>query len=162
MLLRQSRRSFTEACVRSEFGAVGGRGWTNPFSTASPSELLLFLEAEKSESLSVRTYHNSRSRKKAKSHQVQKRRSMWIVKLALKRPYTFIVMALLILIASPVISLRTPTDIFPNINIPVIAAAWTFRDLNPEEMDVRFTAVFERVLTTWDTTSLPKFQQGSA
>ena len=87
---------------------------------------------------------------------------MWIVKLALKRPYTFIVMALLILIASPVISLRTPTDIFPNINIPVIAAAWTFRDLNPEEMDVRFTAVFERVLTTWDTTSLPKLQQGSA
>ena len=47
---------------------------------------------------------------------------MWIVKLALNRPYTFIVMALLILIASPVIILRTPTDIFPNIDIPVIAA----------------------------------------
>src|ERR1700726_2062364 len=73
---------------------------------------------------------------------------MWIVKLALNRPYTFIVMALLILIASPVIILRTPTDIFPNINIPVIAAAWTFTGLNPEEMEGRFTTVFERVLTT--------------
>ena len=73
---------------------------------------------------------------------------MWIVKLALNRPYTFIVMALLILIASPVIILRTPTDIFPNINIPVIAAAWTFTGLNPEEMEGRFTTVFERILTT--------------
>jgi multidrug efflux pump subunit AcrB len=73
---------------------------------------------------------------------------MWIVKLALNRPYTFIVMALLILIASPVIILRTPTDIFPNIDIPVIAAAWTFTGLNPEEMEGRFTTVFERVLTT--------------
>jgi multidrug efflux pump subunit AcrB len=45
---------------------------------------------------------------------------MWIVKLALSRPYTFIVLALLILVLSPLIILRTPTDIFPNINIPVI------------------------------------------
>src|SRR4029077_15696690 len=73
---------------------------------------------------------------------------MWIVKLALNRPYTVIVMALLILIATPVIILRTPTDIFPNIDIPVIAAAWTFTGLNPEEMEGRFTTVFERVLTT--------------
>src|SRR5216683_1558706 len=73
---------------------------------------------------------------------------MWIVRLALDRPYTFVVMALLLLIASPVIILRTPTDIFPNINIPVIAAAWTFTGLNPEEMEGRFTTVFERVLTT--------------
>src|SRR5258708_8711473 len=73
---------------------------------------------------------------------------MWIVKLALNRPYTFIVMALLILIASPVIILRTPTDIFPNIDIPVIAVAWTFTGLNPEEMEGRFTTVYERVLTT--------------
>src|SRR3984893_18493063 len=73
---------------------------------------------------------------------------MWIVKLALHRPYTFGVMALLILIASPVIILRTPTDIFPDIDIPVIAAAWTFTGLNPEEMEGRFTTVFERVLTT--------------
>src|SRR6266487_3966065 len=73
---------------------------------------------------------------------------MWIVRIALNRPYTFLVVALLILIASPVVILRTPTDIFPNINIPVIAAAWQFTGLNPEEMEGRLTTVFERVLTT--------------
>src|SRR4030095_3454022 len=73
---------------------------------------------------------------------------MWIVRLALNRPYTFIVLALLILLASPVIILRTPTDIFPNINIPVIAVAWQFTGLNPEEMEGRFTTGFERILTT--------------
>ena len=51
---------------------------------------------------------------------------MWIVKIALNRPYTFIVLALLILIMSPVVILRTPTDIFPSINIPVVAVAWTY------------------------------------
>lgn len=73
---------------------------------------------------------------------------MWIVRLALNRPYTFTVMALLILIASPLMILRTPTDIFPNINIPVIAVGWTFNGLNPEEMEGRITTVYERVLTT--------------
>src|ERR1041384_6758591 len=73
---------------------------------------------------------------------------MWIVKIALNRPYTFIVVALLILILAPVVILRTPTDIFPNINIPVIAVAWTYTGLNPEEMEGRLTTVFERVLTT--------------
>src|SRR5499426_603348 len=73
---------------------------------------------------------------------------MWIVRVALNRPYTFIVLALLILISSPVTILRTPTDIFPNINIPVIAVAWQFTGLNPEEMEGRFTTVFERILTT--------------
>ena len=73
---------------------------------------------------------------------------MWIVKVALNRPYTFIVLALLILLASPVMILRTPTDIFPNINIPVIAVAWQFTGLNPEEMEGRFTTSFERILTT--------------
>jgi len=73
---------------------------------------------------------------------------MWIVRLALNRPYTFVVLALLILIASPVVVLRTPTDIFPNINIPVIAVAWTFTGLNPEEVEGRITTVFERSLTT--------------
>jgi multidrug efflux pump subunit AcrB len=73
---------------------------------------------------------------------------MWIVKIALNRPYTFIVLALLILIMSPVIILRTPTDIFPNINIPVIAVAWTYTGLNPEETEGRITTVYERVLTT--------------
>src|ERR1700690_2603627 len=73
---------------------------------------------------------------------------MWIVKGALNRPYTFIVLALLILILSPVIIFRTPTDIFPNINIPVIAVAWTYTGLNPEETEGRITTVYERVLTT--------------
>src|SRR2546425_9614290 len=73
---------------------------------------------------------------------------MWIVRVALNRPYTFIVLALLILILSPVVILRTPTDIFPNINIPVIAVAWQFTGLNPEELEGRLTTGFERVLTT--------------
>src|ERR1700752_1105158 len=73
---------------------------------------------------------------------------MWIVRVALNRPYTFIVLALLILLASPVIIMRTPTDIFPNINIPVVAVAWQFTGLNPEEMEGRFTTVYERILTT--------------
>src|SRR6266568_3781007 len=73
---------------------------------------------------------------------------MWIVRVALHRPYTFIVLALLILIASPVVLLRTATDIFPSINIPVIAVAWQFTGLNPEEMEGRFTTAYERILTT--------------
>ena len=73
---------------------------------------------------------------------------MWIVRVALNRPYTFVVLALLILIASPVVILRTPTDIFPNIDIPVIAVTWQFTGLNPEEVEGRITTVFERVLTT--------------
>src|SRR6267378_3078498 len=73
---------------------------------------------------------------------------MWIVRLALNRPYTFIVLALLILIASPIVILRTPTDIFPNINIPVIAVVWNFTGLNAEEMEGRMVSVYERVLTT--------------
>src|SRR5271165_680844 len=73
---------------------------------------------------------------------------MWIVRTALDRPYTFVVLALLILILSPVVILRTPTDIFPNINIPVIAVGWQYTGLNPEEMEGRLTTSFERVLTT--------------
>jgi multidrug efflux pump subunit AcrB len=73
---------------------------------------------------------------------------MWIVRLALDRPYTFVVLALLILIMMPLVVLRTPTDIFPNINIPVIAVGWTYTGLNPEEMEGRITSVDERVLTT--------------
>jgi multidrug efflux pump subunit AcrB len=67
---------------------------------------------------------------------------MWIVKLALDRPYTFIILALLILIMSPVVIMRTPTDIFPNINIPVVAVAWQYTGLNPEEMEGRLTTPF--------------------
>jgi multidrug efflux pump subunit AcrB len=73
---------------------------------------------------------------------------MWIVRIALERPYTFIVLALLILILSPVMILRTPTDIFPNINIPVVAVAWQYTGMNPEELEGRITSVYERILTT--------------
>ena len=73
---------------------------------------------------------------------------MWIVRIALDRPYTFIVLALLILIVSPVVIARTPTDIFPNVNIPVIAVAWQYRGLNAEELEGRITTSYERVLTT--------------
>jgi CzcA family heavy metal efflux pump len=73
---------------------------------------------------------------------------MWIVRTALDRPYTFIVMALLILILSPLVILSTPTDIFPNINIPVVAVGFTYTGLAPEEMEGRITTVYERSLTT--------------
>ena len=73
---------------------------------------------------------------------------MWIIRIALNRPYTFIVLALLILILSPVMILRTPTDIFPSINIPVVAVAWTYTGLSPEETEGRITTVYERILTT--------------
>src|SRR5580658_3118886 len=73
---------------------------------------------------------------------------MWIVRVALDRPYTFIVLAVLILVLSPVMILRTPTDIFPNIDIPVIAVGWQFTGMNPEELEGRLTSVYERILTT--------------
>src|ERR1700720_1416280 len=73
---------------------------------------------------------------------------MWIVRVALDRPYTFVVLAVLIFILSPVVILRTPPDIFPNINIPVIAVAWQYTGLNPEELEGRLTSVYERILTT--------------
>ena len=73
---------------------------------------------------------------------------MWIVRIALERPYTFIVLALMILILSPVVILRTPTDIFPNIDIPVVAAAFNYTGLNAEEMEERITSIYERSLTS--------------
>ena len=73
---------------------------------------------------------------------------MWIVRIALTRPYTFIVLAILILIAAPVVILRTPTDIFPNINIPVVSVAWAYTGLNPEEMEGRVTTPFEKAAST--------------
>jgi multidrug efflux pump subunit AcrB len=72
---------------------------------------------------------------------------MWIIKVALNRPYTFIVLALLILIVAPVVIFRTPTDIFPNINIPVVSVAWTYTGLNPEELEGRLTTPYEKSLT---------------
>ena len=73
---------------------------------------------------------------------------MWIVKVALTRPYTFIVLALLILIAAPIMIFRTPTDIFPNINIPVVSVGFTYTGLNAEEVEGRLTTPYEKALTT--------------
>jgi multidrug efflux pump subunit AcrB len=73
---------------------------------------------------------------------------MWIVRLALRRPYTFVVMAVLILIMGSLAILRTPTDIFPNIDIPVISIIWTYNGLVPDDMADRIVSVTERALTT--------------
>ena len=73
---------------------------------------------------------------------------MWIVRLALARPYTFVVLAILILIASPVAIDRMPTDIFPNIDIPVVAADWTYTGMAPTEFEGRVVSAYERSLST--------------
>src|SRR5579884_3886493 len=73
---------------------------------------------------------------------------MWIVRLALKRPYTFIVAALMVILMTPVALLRTPTDIFPEINIPVISLIWTYNGLQPQEIEHRITSNVERGITT--------------
>ena len=73
---------------------------------------------------------------------------MWIVQLALRRPYTFVVAALLLLIVSPLVIMRTPTDIFPNIDIPVVSVVWQYSGMMPEEFSGRITTVYERALTT--------------
>ncbi len=73
---------------------------------------------------------------------------MWIVRLALRRPYTFVVASILLLILGPVAILRTPTDIFPNIDIPVVSVIWNYTGLSPEEMSNRIIFNYERSLTT--------------
>ncbi len=73
---------------------------------------------------------------------------MWIVRIALQRPYTFVVLAILLLIAGPLTILTTPIDIFPNIGIPVVATIWGFTGLPPDEMANRITGNYERALTT--------------
>jgi multidrug efflux pump subunit AcrB len=73
---------------------------------------------------------------------------MWIVKLALRRPYTFIVVAIVIVLLGVFTILRTPTDIFPNIRIPVVAAVWNYSGLAPEEMATRLVLFSERVAQT--------------
>ncbi|HSZ61256.1 MAG TPA: efflux RND transporter permease subunit [Terriglobales bacterium] len=72
---------------------------------------------------------------------------MWIVALALRRPYTFVVMALLIIILTPVTILRTPVDIFPDINIPVVSVVWAYTGLSPSEMADRIVTNSERGFT---------------
>ena len=71
-----------------------------------------------------------------------------IVRLALKRPYTFIVMAILIVLFGGLAAIRTATDIFPDIRIPVIAAVWTYRGLAPDDMAGRVVYYYERQLST--------------
>jgi len=73
---------------------------------------------------------------------------MWLVRIALTRPYTFIVLAILLLIFGPFTILRTPTDIFPDINIPVVSVVWNYTGLSPDEMGTRIVANFERAATT--------------
>ncbi len=72
---------------------------------------------------------------------------MWIVRLALRRPYTFIVMAIVIMILGCLAILRTPKDIFPNINIPVVSVLWNYAGLSPEQMAQRITVINERSMT---------------
>jgi CzcA family heavy metal efflux pump len=72
---------------------------------------------------------------------------MWIVALALRRPYTFVVMALLIIILTPITILRTPVDIFPEINIPVVSVVWNYTGLSPQEMADRIVTNSERGFT---------------
>ena len=73
---------------------------------------------------------------------------MWIVALALRRPYTFVVVALLLLILGPIVIFRTPTDIFPNIDIPVVSILWNYTGLNSQDMANRIVTLTERTLTT--------------
>ena len=72
---------------------------------------------------------------------------MWIVQLALRRPYTFVVMSFLIMIFGTLAAVRTPTDIFPNINIPVVSVVWTYTGLLPNDMSGRVVYYYERTLT---------------
>ncbi|SAL21571.1 acriflavin resistance protein [Caballeronia choica] len=73
---------------------------------------------------------------------------MWIVKLALQRPYTFIVLAVLLFILGPLAIMRTPTDIFPNIDIPVVSIVWSYNGFSAEDMAHRITSNYERALTS--------------
>jgi len=73
---------------------------------------------------------------------------MWIVRIALDRPYTFVVLAVVILFVGPLAISRTPTDIFPNIDIPVVTAVWSYSGMSADEMSNRIVSGFERGLTT--------------
>src|SRR5882757_9129975 len=73
---------------------------------------------------------------------------MWIIRLALKRPYTFVVAALLLLLLTPFVLMRTPTDIFPAINIPVVSVVWQYTGLTARDIEQRMVYTDERALTT--------------
>src|SRR6202051_274897 len=87
---------------------------------------------------------------------------IWVVRIALQRPYTFVILALLIVIAGPLAAMRTPTDIFPNIGVPGIGVAFQYAGLPPAALAGRIITPYERVLTTTvndiehiESTSLP-------
>src|ERR1041384_6941765 len=73
---------------------------------------------------------------------------MWIVQLALRRPYTFVIMSMLIVILGVLAIFRMPTDIFPEIDIPIVSVIWTYGGVNPEEMAQVITVRCERAFTT--------------
>ncbi|MBX3379971.1 MAG: efflux RND transporter permease subunit [Phycisphaeraceae bacterium] len=73
---------------------------------------------------------------------------MWIVRLALRRPYTFVVASLLLILAGIVTIRRMPTDIFPEIDIPVVTVIWSYGGISPEEMERRIVTISERAMTT--------------
>ena len=73
---------------------------------------------------------------------------MWIVRLALRRPYTFVVMAVLIAILGGAAIVTMPVDIFPYIDIPVVSVVWNYSGISPEEMEKRMVTIFERAMTT--------------
>ncbi len=73
---------------------------------------------------------------------------MWIVRLALRRPYTFVVMAILIAILGGISIITMPTDIFPFINIPVVGVIWSYQGMSPDDMARRVLLISERAMTT--------------
>src|SRR5436190_24330592 len=73
---------------------------------------------------------------------------MWIVRLALRRPYTFVVASMLVLIVGVLSIVRMPTDIFPEVDIPVISVAFNYTGMSAEDMEKRIVSQFERILTT--------------
>src|SRR5256885_5321819 len=82
---------------------------------------------------------------------------MWIVRLALRRPYTFIVMAMLIVMLGVASIRRTPTDIFPNIDIPVVSVVWTYSGLSTEEMERQITT-FSEFSTSFAVSNIKKIE----
>ena len=73
---------------------------------------------------------------------------MWVVRLALRRPYTFVVVALLLLLSAPIVLLHTPADLFPSINIPVISTIWDYTGLDAQQMSDRIVYQIEYPLST--------------
>lgn len=73
---------------------------------------------------------------------------MWIVRLALRRPYTFVVAAIVVALSGVLAVLRMPTDIFPEVDIPVVSVIWTYNGISPEEMERRLVTISERAMTT--------------